>query len=138
MRFVVVSSCTVVRSNRGISFNCRDGETVEDMLLANITIETHFHTAVWWGAAEAITVTSVPRTEGGANSTVRNTQFQDSAPRASLSRSTVVRPSARFRVMPRLECPTSWNNAPEYLHLTQGARDIAQQLAVGLALQSFF
>ncbi len=75
LRSVVVSNCTVVRSNRGISFNCRDGETVEDMLFTDIAIETCMHTQAWWGAAEAITVTCVPRTRGGPNSTVRNLQF---------------------------------------------------------------
>ena len=62
-------------SNRGISFNNRDGETVEDMLFTDITIETRMHSSMWWGAAEAITLTCVPRARGGPVGTVRNIQF---------------------------------------------------------------
>ena len=75
LRSVVVSNCTVVRSNRGISFNCRDGETVEDMVFTDIAIETCMHTQMWWGAAEPITVTCVPRAKGAPDSAVRNIQF---------------------------------------------------------------
>ncbi len=75
LRSVVVSNCSIVRSNRGISFNCRDGETVEDMLFADLAIETRMHTPMWWGAAEAITVTCAPRSKGGASGSVRNIQF---------------------------------------------------------------
>ncbi len=77
LRSVTVSNCTVVRSNRGISFNSRDGETIEDLLFTGITIETRRHTPMWWGAAEAITLTSVPRARGVPLSTVRNIQFAD-------------------------------------------------------------
>ena len=66
-----------MRSNRGISFNCRDGETVEDMLFTGLTLETRMHPQMWWGAAEAISLTSVPRTKAGPDSTVRNLQFAD-------------------------------------------------------------
>ena len=75
LRSVAISNCTIVRSNRGISFNIRDGETVEDVLFTDITIETRMHTQMWWGAAEAITVTCIPRAKGGSNSIVRNIQF---------------------------------------------------------------
>ena len=77
LRSVTVSNCTVVRSNRGISCNSRDGETIEDLLFTGITIETRRHAPMWWGAAEAITVTCVPRVKGGPNSIVRNLQFAD-------------------------------------------------------------
>ncbi len=77
MRSVAVSNCTIVRSNRGISINCRDGETVEDMLFTDLTIETRMHTQMWWGAAEAISLTCVPRVRGGVDSSVRNLHFSN-------------------------------------------------------------
>ncbi len=79
VRSAIVSDCSIVRSNRGISFLNRDGATVEDLLFTNLTIETKMRTMMWWGSGEPIAVSSLPRTLGGPAGLVRGIQFADIA-----------------------------------------------------------
>ena len=77
LRSAVISDCSIVRSNRGISFLNRDGATVEDILFTGMTIDTRMRPMMWWGSGEAIALSSVPRVKGGPAGTVRNVQFTD-------------------------------------------------------------
>lgn len=77
LRSIIVSHCSIVRSNRGISLNSRDGEMIEDLFFTNLVIGTRRHPAMWWGAAEAIAVSCVPRAKGGAEGLVRGVRFAD-------------------------------------------------------------
>lgn len=77
VRSVVVSNCTILRSNRGISVLNRDGATVEDLLFTGMTIETRMRPLMWWGSGEPIAVSSVPREAGGPVGLVRNIAFTD-------------------------------------------------------------
>lgn len=62
-RDVVVDSCVISRSNRGISIQVRDGGSVENVSFSNITIETRRFADCWWGCAEPITITVHNRDE---------------------------------------------------------------------------
>jgi hypothetical protein len=75
VRSAVVSNCTIVRSNRGISFLNRDGATVEDLIFADMTIETKMRPMMWWGSGEPVALSSVPRVTGGPAGLVRGIQF---------------------------------------------------------------
>ena len=77
LRSAVISHCTIVRSNRGISFLNRDGATVEDMLFTGMTIETRMRPMMWWGSGEPIALSSVPRERGGPAGVVRGITFSD-------------------------------------------------------------
>jgi hypothetical protein len=75
LRSAVISNCSIVRSNRGVSFLNRDGATVEDMLFTDMTIETKMRPMNWWGSGEPVALTSVPRVSGGPAGLVRGIQF---------------------------------------------------------------
>lgn len=75
LRSAIISNCSVVRSNRGISFLNRDGATVEDLLFTDMVIETKMRPMMWWGSGEPIALSSVPRQAGGPAGLVRNIAF---------------------------------------------------------------
>jgi polygalacturonase len=77
MRDCTFSNIVVRSSNRGLGIQHRDAGTVEDVLFSNITLETQFHTGNWWGMAEPVYVTSVPRRDGHELGAVRNIRFSD-------------------------------------------------------------
>ncbi len=76
-RNILVENCVVSRSNRGISLQLRDGGSVEDVSFRNIAIETRlFHPDMYWGAAEPIAVTALPRHAGGKTGVIRDIRFE--------------------------------------------------------------
>ena len=46
---------------RGIAVALRDQGSMEGLLFANITIESLFYERIWWGGAEPIHITAMPR-----------------------------------------------------------------------------
>lgn len=77
IRNLTVDGCVIRDSHRGLGILLRDGGTVENLLYANCTIETRFFHDIWWGAAEPISVTALPREEGHEVGTVRNVRFSN-------------------------------------------------------------
>jgi glycosyl hydrolase family 28 len=75
LRSAVISNCSIVRSNRGVSFLNRDGATVEDLLFTDLTIETKMRPLNWWGSGEPVAISSLPRTHGAPAGLVRGIQF---------------------------------------------------------------
>ncbi len=74
-RNILVENCVISRSNRGISLQLRDAGSIENVSFQNIAIDTRlFHPDMYWGAAEPIAVTVLPR-HGGPVGTVRNVRF---------------------------------------------------------------
>ena len=60
-RRIVATGNSIYRSHRGLTIQLRDHGNVEDVIFSDTTVETrHFH-PLWWGQAEAIYVTAVPR-----------------------------------------------------------------------------
>ena len=77
-RNILVENCVISRSNRGISLQLRDKGSIENVIFHNITIDTRlFHREMFWGQAEPIAITVLPRKEDTAVGTVRNISFSN-------------------------------------------------------------
>lgn len=77
-RNIVVQNCNISKTNRGISLQLRDGGYIENVLFSNINIETrHFSQEHWWGGAEPIAVTALPRKETTKLGYIRNVHFEN-------------------------------------------------------------
>ncbi|WP_121741518.1 glycoside hydrolase family 28 protein [Natronorubrum halophilum] len=79
IRHCTFDNCVVHGSNRGLGIQHRDGGTIENVLFSNITVATHLRPGPWWGKAEPIYVTSVPRDEDTDLGAVRNIRFTNIA-----------------------------------------------------------
>ena len=77
IRNCTFSNCVVYGSNRGLGIQHRDGGTIENVLFSDITIDTRLLPGPWWGKAEPIYVTSVPRDEETDLGAVRNIRFSN-------------------------------------------------------------
>lgn len=77
IRNVVFDSCVIFRSNRGLCIQSRDEGDIENVIFANITIETQFSPHKWWGAAEPIHISHFPRTRDTNLGHVRNIRFSN-------------------------------------------------------------
>lgn len=77
VRDCTFSNCVVYGSNRGLGIQHRDEGTIENVLFSDITIETRLRPGPWWGKAEPIYVTSVPRDEETDLGAVRNVRFSN-------------------------------------------------------------
>lgn len=77
LRGIVVSGCTISRSNRGVAVLQRDGAVVEDVLVSDLTITTRRHHPMWWGAAEAVNLSNLPRRASVAPGVIRSVRFQN-------------------------------------------------------------
>jgi hypothetical protein len=76
-RDIVFSDCVVSHSNRGLCIQSRDEGDIENVLFANITVETAFSPHKWWGAAEPIHLSLFPRTPQTRLGRVRNIRFSN-------------------------------------------------------------
>ncbi len=74
-RNIIVSNCTISRSNRGLSIQIRDGGNVENVSYSNIMIETRRFCPDWWGTAEPITITTFNRDENTKSGSIKNIRF---------------------------------------------------------------
>jgi hypothetical protein len=54
VRRVTISNTVITDSNRGLAFMVFDGGIVEDVLIANLTIECRRHAWFWWGDGDPI------------------------------------------------------------------------------------
>ncbi len=76
-RNIAFSNCVVRGSNRGLGIQLRDGGDVEDVLFSHCIVETrHFHDD-WWGKAEPIHVSAVPRQKDAPLGAIRRVRFDD-------------------------------------------------------------
>ena len=77
-RNIVVQNCNISKTNRGISLQLRDKGSIENAVFSNINIDTrHFSKEHWWGGAEPIAVTALPRKEETKLGHIRNIRFQN-------------------------------------------------------------
>eukprot|EP00884_Botryococcus_braunii_P002245 jgi/Botrbrau1/12020/Bobra.247_2s0024.1 len=58
---VLVQHCTIAESNRGLAIQARDEGKVFGITFTNISVATQHYGEEWWGAAEPIHVSAVPR-----------------------------------------------------------------------------
>ncbi len=54
VRHVVISNVVITNSNRGLAFMVFDGGIVEDVVIANVTIDTRRFDWFWWGDGDPI------------------------------------------------------------------------------------
>ena len=77
-RNITVQNCNISKTNRGISLQLRDSGCIENVLFSNINIDTrHFSKEHWWGGAEPIAVTALPRKESTKLGYIRNVRFDN-------------------------------------------------------------
>ena len=76
-RDIVFADCVVFHSNRGLSIQSLDEGDIDNVLFANITVETAFQPQKWWGAAEPIHISHFPRTAKTKLGHVRNIRFSN-------------------------------------------------------------
>jgi len=75
---ISVSNCIITRSNRAISLQLRDKGSIENCIFSNINIETRLFSKIhWWGAAEPIAITAVPRNNKTNIGHIRNIVFSN-------------------------------------------------------------
>lgn len=77
IRDVIFSDCVVRDSSRGLGIMLRDEGTVENILFSNLTVETRYPDPDWWGVAEPIHISALPRTAGQKVGRVRNVRFSN-------------------------------------------------------------
>jgi hypothetical protein len=76
-RRVRMRDCVIERSNRGLAIQLRDGGSVGDVAFDRITIGTRRFSPDFWGAAEPVCVTALPRNRRTHVGTIRNVAFRD-------------------------------------------------------------
>ena len=76
-RDIVFADCVVSRSNRGLCIQSRDEGDIENVLFANIVVETQFQPHKWWGAGEPIHISHFPRTAQTKLGVVRHIRFSN-------------------------------------------------------------
>ena len=77
VRNCVFSNCVIRTSNRGLGIQHRDEGDIENVLFSDIVVETRLLPGPWWGKAEPIYVTSVPRDDDTHLGTVRHVRFSN-------------------------------------------------------------
>ncbi len=76
-RRIRVRDCVIERSHRGLALQLRDGGAVHDLEFRNITVNTRRFAPVFWGAAEAVYLTTLARAPGGPVSELHDIRFHD-------------------------------------------------------------
>lgn len=77
-RSILIENCVISRSNRGISLQLRDQGSIENVIFHNLTIDTRlFKREMFWGQAEPIAITVLPRKEDTQVGTIRNIHFSN-------------------------------------------------------------
>jgi len=77
IRDCTFQNCTIYGSNRGLGIQHRDQGDIENVLFSDITIRTTLPPGPWWGKAEPIHVSSVPRHDDTDLGAVRNVRFSN-------------------------------------------------------------
>lgn len=70
---IVVTGCTITDSSRGIALQLRDQGNIERVIISDCTITTRLFEEHYWGRAEPISITALPRlrNESGAEQPVK-------------------------------------------------------------------
>jgi polygalacturonase len=76
-RNIVFDSCVIYASNRGMCIQSRDRGNIENVLFSNIIVETRLFSAWWWGKAEPICITHMPRDAETKLGRVRHITFSN-------------------------------------------------------------
>ena len=63
-RRITFTNSTIRRSHRGIGIDCRDEAVIEDILFADLVIDTIHSPRIWWHEGEPIWISQVPYVPG--------------------------------------------------------------------------
>lgn len=74
-RNITVNNCIIHASHRGLAIQLRDQGTIENVSFSNCHVETRLFHALYWGRAEPIYVTAIPRHDGDPAGKIRNIRF---------------------------------------------------------------
>lgn len=77
IRDCTFQNIVVQGSNRGLGIQHRDSGDLENVLFADIVIDSNMLPGPWWGKGEPIHVSSVPRDENTDLGAVRNVRFEN-------------------------------------------------------------
>ena len=72
IRNLVFSNIVIRDSNRGVAVFVRDKQTIENILMSNMIIETRLMDGSWWGMGEPVHVSVAPMYANGAVGLVSN------------------------------------------------------------------
>ena len=76
-RQISVDNCVIHSSHRGLAIQLRDTGTIENVSFSNCIVRTRLFHEKYWGRAEPIYVTSVPRNDGDPSGKIRNIRFHN-------------------------------------------------------------
>lgn len=76
-RDVLVEHCLVHASHRGLAIQLRDQGAIENVSFEHCVVDTRLFHERYWGRAEPIYVTSVPRHDGDAAGHIRDVRFRN-------------------------------------------------------------
>ncbi len=76
-RNILIENCVISRSNRAISLQLRDKGNIENVIFHNIVIQTRLFRKEFWGKAEPIAITVLPRKTDTAAGIIRNIRFEN-------------------------------------------------------------
>lgn len=74
-RNIVIDQCSIQASHRGLAIQLRDQGTIENVSFSNCIVETRLFHEKYWGRAEPIYITAVPRHDGNAAGKIRDIRF---------------------------------------------------------------
>lgn len=74
-RNVSVDNCIIHSSHRGLAIQLRDQGHIENISFSNCIVETRLFHEKYWGRAEPIYVTAVPRHDGDPAGTIHDVRF---------------------------------------------------------------
>ena len=60
VRHVRLENLIIRDTNRGIGIFLRSGQSITDISIADVQMETRFHTGAWWGWAEPLHISAMP------------------------------------------------------------------------------
>lgn len=71
-RHITITGCVIDRSHRGVCIQLRDEGNVEHVVISDCVVGTrHFH-ELWWGQAEAVSITNRPRNDSISVGSIRD------------------------------------------------------------------
>jgi polygalacturonase len=76
IRHVRFERLTIAEAGRGLGVQLRDEGNISDVSYHDITMETRFFPAAWWGAGEPISVTALPREQHTRLGTVSDVRLR--------------------------------------------------------------
>lgn len=77
IRDVIVDSCAIRDSHRGVSVRLNMSGTIERVLFSNLTIQTRLYDPAWWGRGTPIDVVVTPWNEVTKAGVVRDIRFNN-------------------------------------------------------------